>query len=407
VNRPRYAALLATALACITGGAACLVDDLDLSELSCPCGAGSVCVCDRCVPEDEAASTDCGGTGGSAPWFDASYAKRIRIDVAAPEEDLDGFVVLVRLDATRIDYAAVADNGSDLVFVAADGETTLAHEVDTWDPSGTSVVWVAVDQIAAEGTHFSLYWGNPDAVDLQDAAATWARDYSAVWHMDEALVDATPNANNGTNAGSVDVEGWLGRARDFDGMDDFIDAGSDASLDDVFSNGGTITAWIRANSFGGLDFGRIADKSAGIDGTGGWGFELDNAAGNADQTLRFERGFDTNVSAWFGPQSIIVVGQWHAVGMVYDESTGDPPRFFVDGVAQPASDDGLGSGAPTADGAQSLRIGNHAVGARGFDGIIDELRIATVPRTNAFMAAQHASMIDALLTYQTEEQRPL
>ena len=34
-----------------------------------------------------------------------------------------------------------------------------------------------------------------------------------------------------------------------------------------------------------------------------------------------------------------------------DDSTGDAPRFFVDGTPQPASDDGLGSGSPTSDSA--------------------------------------------------------
>jgi hypothetical protein len=54
-----------------------------------------------------------------------------------------------------------------------------------------------------------------------------------------------------------------------------------------------------------------------------------------------------------------------------------------------------------------LRIGNHAmVDTRCFDGVIDEIRIAAVARSNAWMAAQHASDSDSLLTFLPEEARP-
>jgi len=402
----RYAAPLAGAIVVVGIAPSCVVEDLDLSGRACPCGPGWTCVCDVCVPEDEADTATCGqGGGGVAPWHETSFAKRRRIDLGPVDETLTGFVVQVRLDAERIDYAAVGDVGAGLRFVGDDG-AVLPHEIDHWDPAGTSVLWVALGEVAAEGGRFFVYYDDPEATDGQDPAAVWA-DYRAVWHMRDDLLDATANANHGTNGGSVDAEGRLGRARDFDGVGAYVDVGSDASLDDVFQTGATITAVIRANSFGGTDFGRIVDKSQGTAGQGGWGFELDNAAGNADRTLRFERGFDADVSAWFGPQDAIVVGQWHTVGIVYDEASGDAPRFFVDGAPLPASDDGLGSGAPTSDAAQPMRLGNHAVlDTRGFDGLIDEVRIAPIPRSNAFMAAQHRSITDDLVTFGPEETRP-
>ena len=54
---------------------------------------------------------------------------------------LANFPVLVRISPERIDgfsYADCAEGGADISFVAADGTTLLAHEVDTWDTAGES-----------------------------------------------------------------------------------------------------------------------------------------------------------------------------------------------------------------------------------------------------------------------------
>ncbi|MFQ6030657.1 MAG: hypothetical protein ACE5Q6_24565, partial [Dehalococcoidia bacterium] len=50
---------------------------------------------------------------------------------------------------------------------------------------------------------------------------------------------------------------------EFDGISGYVDMGSPAELDDIFAGGGSIEAWISADSDGETDGGRILEKSNG------------------------------------------------------------------------------------------------------------------------------------------------
>ena len=59
---------------------------------------------------------------------------------------LSGFPVLVRIAANSPSGFSYADlhsptNGDDIAFVGMDG-AGLPYEIDTWNPSGTSLIWV-------------------------------------------------------------------------------------------------------------------------------------------------------------------------------------------------------------------------------------------------------------------------
>ena len=86
----------------------------------------------------------------SAPtdWWNTSWSqrKRLTFNNTGQAENLADFAVLIKLDSTRINYALTQNAGQDLRFVDADG-TLLAHEIESWDESGTSYVWVKVPQI--------------------------------------------------------------------------------------------------------------------------------------------------------------------------------------------------------------------------------------------------------------------
>ena len=47
------------------------------------------------------------------------------------------------LKSDRIDYGQTHNNGRDLRFVDANG-TVLPHEIESWNQSGISLVWVRV-----------------------------------------------------------------------------------------------------------------------------------------------------------------------------------------------------------------------------------------------------------------------
>ncbi|MBR2488581.1 MAG: DUF2341 domain-containing protein [Kiritimatiellae bacterium] len=115
---------------------------------------------------------------------------------------LSNFPLLVRLSSTRQPWFNPADcgtGGADLRFALADG-TLLAHEIDTWNPSGESFVWVNVPSLSPV-TEIKVYWGvkNASLAPAVNAADTWP-DYVAVYHLGEGDVTAYDSSGNGYTA---------------------------------------------------------------------------------------------------------------------------------------------------------------------------------------------------------------
>lgn len=76
--------------------------------------------------------------------------------------------------------------------------------------------------------------------------------------------DYSGNANNGTNNGATVVQGLGNRmAYSFDGVDDYVDCGNDASLN--ITDAITIEAWVRVGSFA-TDWQRVVCKETTGDG---------------------------------------------------------------------------------------------------------------------------------------------
>ncbi len=128
------------------------------------------------------------------PWWNGSWTKRtsLTFNNSGQTENLVNFPVLVKLDSSRIDYAKTQNAGQDLRFVDADGTTVLDHEIEEWNESGTSYVWVEVPQIdgSSNTDYIILYYGNAGAADGQDVTGTWD-NYIGVWHLHDDLLDST------------------------------------------------------------------------------------------------------------------------------------------------------------------------------------------------------------------------
>ncbi len=138
------------------------------------------------------------------PTFDPS-PRAVVFDNGSSTVDLQAFPVLVPLDATTIVYALVADPTTDLRFRDETTNTDLPFEVEHWDPTGESDVWVKVPMIHAHATsdRILMYYGS-DAHGAANAGAVWS-DYDLVFHGD-AMVDSTGHA---TPAMMADVSGAM------------------------------------------------------------------------------------------------------------------------------------------------------------------------------------------------------
>ncbi|HEY6508524.1 MAG TPA: DUF2341 domain-containing protein, partial [Vicinamibacterales bacterium] len=112
----------------------------------------------------------------ASDWWNTSWSQRkqLTFNNTGQAENLANFAVLVKLDSTRINYTLTQNAGQDLRFVDGNG-TVLAHEIESWNESGTSYVWVSVPQVdASSGTDYIwMYYGNAAAPDGQNAEAVW------------------------------------------------------------------------------------------------------------------------------------------------------------------------------------------------------------------------------------------
>ena len=120
----------------------------------------------------------------------AAFAARIEISFSgySGSEPITNFPALVKLSAERgFQYAKCRlENGGDLRFADENGNL-LSSEVDTWDPSGTSLVWVKVPKLTKTATIFAYYgWKGPGAVPAVTASDVWSEGYVGVWHLGQS-----------------------------------------------------------------------------------------------------------------------------------------------------------------------------------------------------------------------------
>ena len=126
---------------------------------------------------------------------------------SAPATALANFPVLVRLaeDApTGFSYADCPT--ASCIWFTDENDDLIPCDVDTWDTTGESLVWVSVPSLSDAAT-IKMHWDASGApTGLPASSQVWAlADYVGVWHMNEILEDNglhyTPDASaNGWNA---------------------------------------------------------------------------------------------------------------------------------------------------------------------------------------------------------------
>ena len=345
---------------------------------------------------DGAPGIDAGVTfdaiGSDAPEV-GERRKEIAISGDAVGETLSNFPLYLVLvdDADLRDHAAA--DGSDIFFVAADGATPLDHEIERWDPeTGSLIAWVGVPLIDNDaGATLFVRYGTPEAAVAPDPAGVFQEGFEAVFHMnndpDTPIVDST-GARDGIAHDSMDatdlVAGKLGLGLELDGDNDII------NFDNPFVNGArngehTISGWVsQENSDSGEAFVVL--------GSGG--------ATNRSRFIhtRFTGGVITTglYSDDFVTDQDIQDDGFKLVHWIYDNQQ-QTSLVYVDGVL--ADGPHIHNNPADTQGTPG-RIGNAPGGGNGFgpdmglNGIVDEVRIASTVRSDAWIAAEFANQND-------------
>lgn len=161
-------------------------------------------------------------------------------------------------------------------------------------------------------------------------------------------------------------------SRDFDGVDDVIDCGSAASLDNI--NTFTYCAWMYPDTLGEGSAGRIIRKFNAA-ATAGKSWRV--IAGNA-MSLTVDRA--TTDGTYNTAASTVTTGEWQFVATTYSGTAGPKAYRAVAGgaIAEMSYATGhpvIGSGAEVTEADGNWLIGNQADGARTWDGKLAGIRV--------------------------------
>jgi hypothetical protein len=205
------------------------------------------------------------------------------------------------------------------------------------------------------------------------------------WSFDEGTgTEASDSSRNGNTANLVNGPSWIASgaiagALSFDGVDDYVSFPSQAQSTI------SISAWVYAHLTPGNVFPRIIDMP---------GYVLFLAEPGAPSSNSQSLGFISKRSAqdgeWDTPANTMVYNSWNHVAVVYDSSSiSNNADLYINGVKQTISKIALPQGTQTANEGEGI-IGNRIPLNRGWDGLIDELRIYN----RALSAAEIVSLYD-------------
>jgi hypothetical protein len=396
-NGPATLAALALAAVAVPAGGCVVSSDLGGTAFLCSeepvCPDGYECVEGRCVvPGAGDAGVVDGSIGGDGAVERFAFRQELTVDNASRGELAD-FPLLVVLDPSRIDYGALRSDGADLELRDDDGGV-LAHEVERWDPEGASILWVRVPEVAAlSSTSIWLYYGDPSATAVADGTTVWTR-YEAVYHLaaeGDELADSTARDYDGTAVGAPSATGFLGLGRSFDGVGQYVDLGSERDFVRAVP-GITAEAWINPSA---AQLGVVLGVSVG--GATTSRVELRR---ELEETVRgAARTQDVGDRQAAVTSTAVPLDTWSWVVVVCDFAA-DSVSIYLDGRLETTVTGLLFDGAtPDTPSLQAVIGGDEALKANFFAGLIDEVRLAPTALDEDWIAAQHASMRDELVTY--------
>jgi len=350
-------------------------------------------------------------------WWDVSWSNRRRLvfDNSGQGQDLDGFPVMVKLDSGRINYGVTQSGGEDVRFLDPD-RSTLSYEIEMWNESGESVLWVKVPRIDAGSTsdYIWMYYGNSTVVDSQDVQGVWDDSYMLVWHMHDQPLGAAddisessrnlglPDTGIGTSQGMVSGNrtiGSVGYGMTFNGSTQAIVplSPNPGFFHDALSSK-MVTVWLKPD-----DTSRTQTIFEEGGSTNGFYLGIDPDGANPDKVRVVSQ--NSNSIREVSSDAIDTLSYHYLVGAFSSSETLTlyvddlfSGSFFPTGyisIGTHSGEPGVGF-SPDSDAAETS-------GGGYFEGVIDELRISSAVRSADWIAAQYLSMDNSLISFGSEE----
>lgn len=336
-------------------------------------------------------------------WYnqDWQYRKKITIDhTKIPNTDQTYFPVLVKTTSfefkdTNNNGHVGKSNGGDILFTSSDGTTKLNHEIEKYsNVNGELIAWVQIPNLShLTDTNLYIYYDNPNASDQWNITGTWNDGgnnyYKAVWHLNESgrgitgeYKDSTGINNaraGGGNVGYLPVQssGIITNAQKFDGINDYIDAGNNSSLD-ITGSAITIEAWAR-NDTTPSSYNGIVSKS-GYDN----GYRI---LIGANKKINFQ--LTGKSYTLYGNSTVTTIGAWNYVVGTYD---GINMKLYVNGTKDITQKSRTGNINKNTDHVWIGQGDNGCIGKSWcypFKDYVDEVRISNVARSTDWIVTTY------------------
>lgn len=201
------------------------------------------------------------------------------------------------------------------------------------------------------------------------------------WKFDEGSGTTaldSKGSNDGTLNGGVSWtnDAISGQALKFDGVDDYVNTGSDSSLDDIDVK--TIVMWVKPKMNLFQYYPALISKTPSH---AGFGWNLIITTNTSDRSLTYWQELGAN-GAWNTLGNLIYEDNWYHIAVVYNRTSDtNDPIIYINGISQ-SIDEWIGtpSGNAVSDAPSDLWIGANPLsinfgGLNTYNGIIDEVRI--------------------------------
>ncbi|MDB5050345.1 MAG: hypothetical protein JWO30_3416 [Fibrobacteres bacterium] len=296
---------------------------------------------------------------------------------AAVPGNVENFPLLIRLDASHMDFSNADASGKDLRFADADG-TALPFVIERWNTTlKLAEIWVRVPKVDgnSDQDYLTMYWGKLTAKAASNGAAVFASaaGYRGVWQFDESSGDAADASGNGYMGAVGGVTGGrpgvIATGFDLAGSGHVGLAPAATGSLQAF----TISMWARENMAAQKASGELEPALMGMQtGASGVGdFRVVSKDGQLNLWTRSVSG------ALYSTQGVdIGDDKWHFISAVCD---GTNFQLYTDGVQVAALSGNILPLAGGALGIGALRKSDNTYGS-GFYGSIDAVQVLALNR---------------------------
>lgn len=285
---------------------------------------------------------------------------------------VENLPVLLRLSEDSIHGFLYSDVVNKSFKITDKDQNLLSYEIDTWNESGESTIWVKVPNFSS-GQILDVRYGLDYTSDAE-MENVW-ENYISVWHLEDVNTEDKANDYDGIGNGNLTVteDGKIGKAVTFPGTDNSSIYCGATLPNSELTDGFTVEGWINPNTydgsraiFGKKDFISIRTESQNL--------IVITTPGKADHGLK--------------GLSLPPLNDWWHIAVTFAKSSSKGAKLYINGA--------LASSVDTKDINNKIDPTDMWIGGNQwtqfFSGAIDEVRLMKGIASPEYLAAEYAAM---------------